>query len=79
MNHTSCRVPFRAQKHGNYFVVQTGVMVSTMKRSILIGVVACLAYSAFAQEKRADLNVGSLSTQEIEEELQVSHHERLTV
>jgi len=53
------------------------IMANAMaKRLLPICVVACLVYLAFAQEsakeKTPEINVASLSTQEIEEELQVS-------
>lgn len=45
-----------------------------------IGFIACLVYVAFAQEavqeKVPDVSVGSLSTQEIEEQLQVHLRDR---
>lgn len=50
-------------------------MPSPMQRWMPIGIVACLLYVAFAQdaaqEKTGNVNFGSLSTQEIEEQLQV--------
>ena len=50
-------------------------MISPIRRLALIAVVACLLYTALAQDKSVQpdpVSVGSLSTQEIEEQLQVS-------
>ena len=55
--------------------IATANMAARMRRLIPIAVIASLAYLTFAQEavqeKPPVLNVGSLSTQEIEDELQV--------
>lgn len=49
-------------------------MASRLRQLAPIAVIACLIYTAFAQEARTKqdhANIGSLSTQEIEEELEV--------
>ena len=49
-------------------------MASISRRLALLAIVSCLCYVAFAQragEKQEGINVGLLSTQELEEQLQV--------